>query len=409
MKSADERFPVMQHDTKSGHGRLWLVSIALVFAGATAFMMGVLGSEPTRAWQAYLVNFVFWTGLAFGTVLLSAILTMTNAKWGRPIKRLAEAPCSFLPVSVLLFAVLFLGKETIFPWIHHPSHHNQAWLTPGFLFLRNGIGLLLLTGVSIAMTYHSVKRDLKTLSGPAPRNPSADDSHGRALAFLSPVFTFLYAVVLTLIAIDLIMSLDPGWVSTLFGAYYFIGSFYTGLAAVTILAAIAVKSMGLRHFILPKQFHDLGKLLLAFCIVTGDFFYVQFLVIWYGNLPEETRYVILRVRETPWESLAWAVLLVCFVLPFVVLLLRRIKLKPALMMSLSVLILIGMWLERFLLVAPSLWQGKQMPLGPTELLITAGFLGVMAMCLLGFFQRFPPLPVGDPLFQDFLEGMGQEK
>ncbi len=117
---------------------------------------------------------------------------------------------------------------------------------------------------------------------------------------------------------------------------------------------------------MPRQFHDLGKLLLGFCVVTGDFFFSQFLVIWYGNLPEEAQYVIFRVRNTPWQSLAWTVLIVCFALPFVILLSRKIKMKPRAMVMLGIIILIGMWLERLLLIAPSLWKGEQLPLGMTE-------------------------------------------
>ena len=97
-------------------------------------MTGISGPLAQRAWQVYLVNFLFWSGLAFGTVLFSAMLTMTNARWGRPLKRLAEAPGAFLPVAFLLFWVLFFGREKLFPWIHEPLGHKQFWLSSGFLF-----------------------------------------------------------------------------------------------------------------------------------------------------------------------------------------------------------------------------------------------------------------------------------
>ena len=159
---------------------------------------------------------------------------------------------------------------------------------------------------------------------------------------------------------------------------------------------------------MPKQFHDLGKLLLGFCVVTGDFFYSQFLVIWYGNLPEEAQYVILRVRNTPWQVLAWTVLIVCFALPFFILLNRKIKMKPRAMVILGVIILIGMWLERLLLIAPSLWKGEQLPLGMIELLISAGFFGAMALCVLLFLRQFPILPLSDPLFLEMLQASHEQ-
>ena len=157
--------------------------------------------------------------------------------------------------------------------------------------------------------------------------------------------------------------------------------------------------MGLGNWIRPLQLHNLGKLMLGFTLMTGDFFYTQFLVIWYGNLPEETEFVILRTQFQPWKTLSWTVLAVCFIFPFLVLLRRRIKMQPMAMLVLSTVILAGMWLERFLLVVPSLWQGQALPLGLTELLISMGFFGIMALCVLLFLQKFPLLPFADPLLR----------
>ncbi len=388
----------------------------LTVVGFTAFVMGVLGAQPLRAWQALLVNYLFWLGISCGSVLFVAILNLTNAHWARPMKRLAEAPAAFLPVALILFLVFFLGREHLFPWIRQPVANKAWWLNVGFLFGRDGLGLLLLTAAALALVYHSVKADLNWISKQAAGNPNpkrppnlpasanADEvKNWRAQVVLSPIYAILYALVLSLIAIDLIMSLDPHWVSTLFGAYYFIGSLYTALAMLLVLALWSRKALGLEPFLQTKHFHDLGKLLLGFCLMTGDFFYSQFLVIWYGNLPEEAKYVILRIRFSPWEPLAWTVLVTCFALPFVVLLSRKIKMKPVPMLVLCVVILVGMWLERFLLVAPSLWKGREIPLGLMEIAISAGFLGVMGGCVLTFLQRFPILPVGDPLMQRAFE------
>ncbi|MEW6667777.1 MAG: hypothetical protein AB1512_21420 [Thermodesulfobacteriota bacterium] len=388
-------------------GRAWFLLFSLmILAGAATFLVGISGAHSLRAWQAYLTNYVFWTGLACGTFLFSPLLTMTGARWGRPLKRIAEAPGAFLPAAFILFWVLYLGKEEIFPWIREPVPEKAVWLNAGFMFAREGIGILALAAVGMAILIHSVKGDLKMPLGPGDsgeaQRPQGHDVHFRAQGILSPIYGVLYGFILTLFAFDLIMSLDPHWYSTLFGAYFFTGSFYSGLAALVILAVIAVRRMGIGDIVSPKQFHDLGKLLLGFCLLTGDFFYAQFLVIWYGNIPEETRYVVLRVNQPPWEPLAWLVLVTAFGIPFAVLLSRRVKMKPIPMLVLSTLILLAMWLERFLLVAPSLWKGRAIPLGWMDLVITAGFFGLVALCTLGFLRRFPVLPVSDPLFQELL-------
>jgi Ni/Fe-hydrogenase subunit HybB-like protein len=403
-----------------GSDQRWVTVIwaLMVVAGVIGFLVGISGPDAQRAWQAYLVNFVFWFGLAAGAAVFVATLNMTNARWARPIKRVAEAPAAFLPFSFLLFWVLYLGREEIFPWIREPVAGKEGWLSASFLFARNGAGLFLFTASSLALLYYSLRGDVASASGQTNRAPGMthDDSPGgkqgrnegsardwRRQIVLSPVVGILYAIVLSLLAFDLIMSLDPHWYSTLFGAYYFVGSFYTSLAGLILLLCILRKRLGLSQVIKPKHFHDLGKLLLGFCLITGDFFYSQFLVIWYGNLPEEAKYVILRIRAAPWEPLAWTVLIVCFAGPFVVLLSRKIKLKPFAMLALSTVILVGMWLERFLLIAPSLNKGNGTTLGVTELLVTVGFLGAMAWTVTVFLRRFPILPLSDPLFLEAVE------
>ncbi|MFZ2448198.1 MAG: NrfD/PsrC family molybdoenzyme membrane anchor subunit [Syntrophobacteraceae bacterium] len=375
---------------------LKLVSTALAAIGAAGFLYGLFALDPRRAWQAYLSNFVFWTGVSMGAFLLSPILVITNAHWGRPVKRLAEAAGAFIPVSFLLFWGIYPGRETIFSWINHPPHEKAKliWLNASFLFLRDGAGLLVLALLYLVMVRHSVRADLELIRG-------GEAATGRRLGVQSKAataFAVLYAFIMSLLAFDLIMSLSPHWVSTLFGAYYFAGSFYTGLAAVILLSAFAVKQMGLGDYITRKHFHDLGKLLFAFCVVCADFFYVQFLVIWYGNLPEETRYVITRAVADPWAFLAWTVLLVCYVIPFLVLLFRGIKMNIGSIAAMSVWILAGMWLERFLLVAPSIWKGPSMPLGPLEILVGVGYLGIFSFCAVWFLERYPVMPVSDPLF-----------
>lgn len=382
---------------------------ALFLLGTAVFVFSAGGSRAPRAWGVYLVNFVFFAGLSFGAVLFVAVLNMTNAVWGRPLKRPAESLGAFIPLSFLLFALLYLGKDSIFPWIAHPVHGKEAWLSAPFLFLRSGVGLLALGAAGLALLHYSLRRSRPFPARENPDLPPGEPDPGwRKETVLSPVFGILYAVVLSLLAFDLIMSLDPHWFSTLFGAYYFIGSFYTALAAILLLSALGRKPLGLEKFIGEKHFHDLGKLLLAFCLITGDFFYSQFLVIWYGNLPEETKYVLLRVRGPAWQPVAWAVLVGSFAVPFLVLLSRKIKRIPAAMAALALLILGSMWLERFLLVAPSLWKGESFSFGFVELGVTAGFLGAFALCVLFFLQKFPLLPFGDPLFQKGLKGSNHE-
>ena len=314
-----------------------------------------------------------------------------------------------MPVSFLLFWVLYFGREEIFHWVRQPLPDKQVWLSAGFMFVRDGVGLFLLTALSLTLIYYSVKGDkdmanhLKGAGQDGPIEESQEGDYWRTQRILSPIIGIVYAFVLSLLAFDLIMSLDPHWYSTLFGAYYFMSSFYIALSALYLLSLISRKALGLQETIHSHHLHDLGKLVFAFCVFTGYLFYTQFLVIWYGNLPEETRYVILRVKLTPWEPVAWTILVMIFIIPFVFLLSRKIKMKPLPMMILSGVILAGMWLERFILVAPSIWKGEEIPIGLSEVLITAGFFGIMGLSIILFLRRIPWLPISDPLFRKSIE------
>jgi hypothetical protein len=277
--------------------------------------------------------------------------------------------------------------------------------------------------VAVALLVASVKRDMTSSSGgeagslkegrgqggdKAAEGQRVTDRFWRHQMVLSPILGILYALVLSLLSFDLVMSLDPHWYSTLFGGYFFVGSFYSALAALALLTGICRKRLGLERIILPRHFHDLGKLLFAFSMMTGYLFYTQFLVIWYGNIPEEARYVIERFRQGPWQPLAWTVLGVCFVLPFFALLGRKIKMKPRPLMVLSAVLLGGMWLERFLLVAPSLGKGEAFPIGFMEMAVTSGFAGAMALTVWLFLNRIPVLPYSDPLFREEMKRITAE-
>ncbi len=219
----------------TGCGRWTFLFVLLILIGGTTFVIGISGTRAERTWQAFLVNYLFWSGLAFGSVLFSAILVITKARWGRPVKRLAEAPAAFLPLSFLLFWVLLPGREKIFPWIHEPLPQKAAWLNTGFLFARDGLSIFLLTILSLALVYFSVRGENEIYSRKPGTGKENSDPGGKNLSkqtVLAPLVAIAYALVLSLLGFDLVMSLSPHWYSTLFGMYFFTGAFYSALAAL---------------------------------------------------------------------------------------------------------------------------------------------------------------------------------
>jgi hypothetical protein len=388
--------------------------VIVSLAGAVAFIAGTL-TDATRAWSALLVNFLFWSGLGHAGVAFSAMFQATSARWARPLKRIAEGTIAFLPVSAVMLVVLLAGVSAWAPWMHEPNELRQAWLNAPFFIIRQAVGFLLLGAISIAYVYASVRPDvgrLRDLGRPVwpalARRFSANwqglDAEQRVSqqrqGRLSPALLIIYCCVLSLQAFDFIMSLDPHWYSTLAGGYFFVGNLYIGVAFLALAAVWIGSRPEMEGSVDRGHFYDVGRLLLGFCMLWAYLFWSQYLVIWYGDLPEETSFVARRVVDAPWAPLAWVVLAVAFVIPFLMLLSRELKRRALGLSAVAICALIGMWLERFILVGPSLWKGEQLPIGPVEVLVTAGVGALFALSYTAFLQRVPMLPIADPLLEE---------
>ena len=381
-------------------GTIFIIPFLLAVVGVAAFMVQLSGTHSARAWQAFLINFLLWSAVAQGGLLFSTVTHITKARWSRPLQDIADSFVAFFPFSLVLFLLLFLGRESLFPWLHHELHGKEIWLNIPFLFTRDLIGLLVLYGLGLGYVYYNLRLRLG-------RNPERNrfgalflrkwtgseleqkTCHGR-MNVLAVLYILAYTLVLTLIAFDLVMSMEPHWFSTLFGPYYFVKAFYIGLGALIILAAIFSIVRGEDSGLTNSHFHDMGKLFFAFCLLWADFFYAQLLVIWYGNISEETTFVITRTVFLPWKKLAWTVFIVSFLVPFLVLLNKPIKSKPYPMIILCVIVFIGIWLEHLLLLGPALSpQATSLPLGIADVLITLGFLGLLIFAVTFFLRIFP--------------------
>jgi hypothetical protein len=371
----------------------WIPALLTLFilVGAGTFVAGAAGSHPERAWLTFLINFLLWSAVAQGAFLFSTMMHTVRARWSGPLDGLAESFAGFFPVSLALFALLFVGGVHVFPWAApgHDLHGKEVWLNLPFLFVRDGMGLLLLYGLGGGYLYCSLRlRENKEKN-------RGGNKHVRQKDVFSILYMVAFALVLSLIGYDLVMSMDPHWVSTLFGAYSFVKAIYIGFGALIVYASLLHLSPN-GGFRLPEaHFHDIGKLFFGFCLVWADFFYVQFLVIWYGNIPEETHYVIQRTMMPPWNTIAWTIFILCFVAPFFILLSKKVKTLPKIMAPLCGIIIAGIWLEHLLLLGPPLTHGAdRLPLGVSDLVITLGFLALMVASIRWTIRRFPNLVAG---------------
>jgi hypothetical protein len=392
---------------------LWPKSVVATLAllavlGAVAFLVGAAGQQPLRAWQIYLVNFLFWSGVAVAGVVLVAIWHLSSSVWGKVFQGLALAGAGFFPVVLALFLPLLIARETLFPWVRESPEHRAGWMNPAFVFARDGLGLLVLLLLAALVAYYRLRTVVGARWEEAQGRANAGnhwpsylrdwrgheaeaERSDRILSRLAPAFLIVYALVFSLLAFDLIQALDPHWYSTLFGAYIFFGNIYAGLAWVAVLSAILFRAGPERAALSPVYLHPMGKLLFGFCLFHGMLFYSQYLPIWYGNLPHEIEFVIVRTRESWWPWVSLLFLLTTLLLPFILLLRRPVKENPGPLAAVALLVLMGMWVDRFVLVVPSLWRQQEFPFGFLEVAVTLGFAALVLLCTWGFSRYFPLL------------------
>ena len=392
-RSADRPQPV---ESVAG-ATMQAVGAVMIALGAIAFVLALLHGSAAIAWQAYLVNLLFFLGVAQGALVASAAFYLTQAKWGGSTPyRLGEAFAPFLWVGFFLFFGLYFGRSLIFPWVTHPIPQKAAWLNIPFLFARDGIGLAVLATASFAFIRVSRRDDARawTIATQDIELPP------HSIRVLAPIVAVLFAVVYTLISFDLVMSLAPVWRSTLFGWYFFGGAFWSGLCAMALVATVLRGRLGNHNlFTNPTVMHDFGKMVFAFSVFWIYLMFAQYIVIWYGDLPVETFFIVQRVHHMPWSPLSRACLVLIWMIPFVVLMSVRTKKTPIILGTVSALGLVGMWLERYVLVVPSL-SLDAIPFGPTQFLISIGFLGAFLICAVPGLNRVAQAatsgePVGD--------------
>jgi hypothetical protein len=345
--------------------------------GAIAFAVALARGNGSIAWQAYLVSLLCMLGIAQGGVVASAAFYLTQAKWGGSTPyRLGEAFAPFVVAGFFLFWGLYFGRTVIFPWVLHPIAQKAAWLNTPFLFARDGIGLAVMAIVSLAFVRVSRSDEARAWSI-AVNDIDMPPHSVRVLAVLVSV---LYTVVYSLIAFDLIMSLAPAWHSTLFGWFFFAGCFWSALAAMALAATILRGRLGEHNASAnPTVMHDLGKMVFAFSVFWVYLLFAQYIVIWYGDIPVETFFIVQRVHHMPWRPLSICCLVLIWVIPFVVLMSVRAKKSPLVLGIVSSLGLVGIWLERYVLVVPSL-SLNVVPFGAIQFLVTIGFIGIFLMC-----------------------------
>ncbi len=385
--------------------------LVLGVLGMILFAVGAATGEA-RAWQAFLVNWLFFTTIASAGVMFAAVQRIVTARWSRSIVRFLEGFVAFLPFAAVgLLIIIFGGKGHIYPWwdlvgTGELIHEKEVWFNHTFFWLRSIVVFGALLVLQLWFTWTSVRLDVgitpehgaswaagmraRMRAGFGEERRELHSTHslqGKLAVVMALVFGFGWCV----LAWDHSMSLDFHFFSTMYGWQVFMGGWLVALMVWAILLRWwKAQFPELPGMVTDKHYHDVGKLGFAFTAFWGYITFSQFLIIWYGNLAEETHFFTLRLTGA-WTTTTTIAAVLTFLIPFFGLLSVKAKLYSPTMILFALSSIVGLWFTRYTEIYPSIYgtRVEHAPLGLWEAGITLGFLGIFAWSYAHFMDAFP--------------------
>ncbi|TWT46755.1 quinol:cytochrome C oxidoreductase [Botrimarina hoheduenensis] len=368
-------------------GGLLLVGLAAGIGYATG--------DQSRFWHAYLLGVMYITTLGVGGLFFVIAHHLTGGRWGTTVRRLAEITAGTLTTSAVLFlpilALNFSGSDVLYPWIDRPMVEadpilasKQYYLEPTWFAIRTVVYFVAWIGMARILLSASVKQD--------DREPM---KQARWMQTISGPMMILLALTMNFAAFDWMMSLEPHWFSTMFGVYFFAGSFLSFLAMLILLANYLQSKGVLNQSITTEHFHDLAKLMFAFIFFWGYIAFSQYMLIWYAAIPEETLWYDVR-QQGPW--IAWGLLLVFghLLVPFLGTMSRWVRRTKPLIGFWAAWMMVMHWVDLVYIIQPQVRGASALPVPWLEAIATVGMLGIF----IGAWMRGAAgkwlLPVQDP-------------
>lgn len=358
-----------------------------------------------QALRAWLLGFIFWGGIGIGGLGILILQHLTGGAWGIVIRRTAEACSRTLPIIALLFVPLAIGvaNHSIYEWTHligedEAVNWRQPYLTPFWFIVRAAMYFALLWIMQHLLNKWSLRQDQSDDFETALK--MAEDSS----KFSGPTMVF-YVLVVSFAAIDWVMTLDPHWYSTIWGLLFATGWALSCFCFSVALLAVLANKAPMNRVLGSRHFQDIGKLMLALVMVWAYFNFSQFLIIWSGNLPEETRWYLTRM-EGAWGVIGILLIVFHFAFPFLVLLNRDLKRNAKWLAATAIFILILRMVDMFYLIGPSPQIGTG---GKSADFITSfswmylvapiGVGGIWLWYFFGELLKRPLVPINDPYLE----------
>jgi hypothetical protein len=353
-----------------------IAAILLACIGVAAFFVG-LGSTPDATWGAYLIAAYYFLSLAIGAAFFLAIQSISQSGWSSAFRRVPEAMMAWIPWAGIAFLLLFFGMKNLYQWAQPEAvdsdallQHKSAFLNIPFFFIRLILFFVLWSLFAYLIRRASVQED----------SFNSTDESGIMRLFhkselYSKIFIFILALTFTFAAVDWIMSVETHWYSTIFAMKNFIAAFLHGVSIITLIVFI-LHRRGYYPFLNKYHLHDFARYIFMLSIVWGYMWFAQFMIIWYGNIPEETAYYYFR-WQSGWKVMFWLQIILNWTIPFMVLLPVKASRNINIITAVIIVLIIGQYLDLYVEVMPVL-TGK-LRFGLVEGGIFLGFAGLFAL------------------------------
>jgi hypothetical protein len=382
--------------------RIKRISLVAGLAGFVIAGVGIFLSAPDSFFRSYLFAYLFWFGISLGSLAGAMLHYLVGGNWGLAIRRPLEAAAKTLWPMAILFLPIIIGLPYLYPWANPAVaaadpliQEKSPYLNLPFFIIRAILYFTVWILLLVRLTSWSKRPEMNT-----------DPLLRRRFQRVSAVGLILYFLTMTFAAVDWLMSLQPVWMSTIYGMLIIMEQLLSGLAfGVLFLPFLMERHPALRASVLPGHIRDLGALLLTAVVLWAYLAFFQYLIIWSGNLPREVIWYIIRFSGG-WLGVGILIVLLQFGIPFAILLSAQAKQNPRVLAGLGLVILVANLLDYFWQVAPA-FSPNSLTIHLLDLLLPIAIGGLWLASFLWMVERTPqtlyPAPLEKPRMEKALE------
>lgn len=381
-------------------GTFRIVTLGMAVLGLVVFIAGLL-TDPVVTWGSYLSACYYFLSLSIGAAFFHSIQSITQSGWSSGFQRIPEAMMAYVPVAAVSFLLIYFGMHNLYHWAHEDVvagdavlQHKSPFLNVPFFIIRMIVIFALWIVFTIIIRRNSRQEDL---FDPADRKGIL--THFNRSELYSKIFIFIFAITFSLAAFDWIMSIEPHWYSTVFAFKNVAAAFLHGVSIIALIVFI-LHRRGYFPFLNEYHLHDFARYIFILSIIWGYLWFAQFIIIWYGNIPEETAFYFYRFQKG-WKIMFYLQIILNWGVPFLILLPVKTSRNIKIITAVIIVLIIGQYVDLLVEIMPTLTD--KLKLGWIEIGLFIGFAGLFAFVVGTALSKSKLIPQNHPYLQESIE------